>query len=1061
MASSLLAIGTCGATDSASAPRGFLLSTPQIEDSLRPLKEAGNAAKKITIHAAVVGVADPLETQLGRAFDIQLSSIVRAFHVRDYVLDGFALTWNPKLASDLRSGGALPQSGTVAFHDDQRTRPSVLVFRRDVWRESEGLGANYIVLFLVGESPTFGLQPEAFRTAAKCAAALNDVSPEDDEALSMYSLSKPCIEIFDRDVRVPGVWNLEFIGPSFSGSMQSLAISLGEIYREAREACSESDPEAKQPCVRRNLNVNVISPSASVQSNVNVKNWAEALSGDAAHIRYQTLAASLEDQLIALCKMSLLDGEDVKEDARPGNNLVIFAEESSFGRGVTELVRSSDRLKKEAPGCSTRIRVRMFPQNISAIRGEQTRREEQSNADVSKLLSSRGKLLPLDLTEVGENLDRPPAYHRMLSSRSDELMLYQAFDALRVWVRPVAVAIVATDVRDRLFLLNEVRKNLPTALPVLLEMDFLTAHPDYRSVSRGSVVIPNGDTTIKLSSTTGAILNKREGRDTDYHVFPADYAANMFRAGLGLIDGFEGRPQDSPYPDDSEKVAATRPLVTTLAGFQQLRPPGCDDGGSRPCRTRSVLLAADSRISLERPFYLAFAACGVALAAIAMWLFFHGGAHLIMVSPLRNPNPWRGVTERRSKSPTDDTNAAGSAGAASSRHGSTGSSSGMRIVFGTLFLAIGVALVAFALSRLWPDIARLCPQFLESCSESRGPALRNWSLAHGRDRLALGGLALIYTAFAITGFWRLTLWRRRQKLFRSAKSAADPAFDGHDCSATKPQGAFALPALLAVLLVIWLSVSMRGLVNSVDSPWPSLVMSGLLLPIGAWFLAQFWTQARHWAELALALGGTMETVSSRVNPGKSAEELRWPSPAAIGELPQSPYSLQFRECDLDVLCSPNGDQEWQRETWRLRSGEWPFGEGRSPEFLKWQARLVAEMRYASVAVRSAAWCGVLAPTAVLIGMNVYPPFDQRLQTTISVAMIITGFLMIMYQALRLERDPLLSRMFTLHGDKLSLGGVFGALWPKLIAAAVILIPVLFPQVPATLYNMIRSVNLLQ
>jgi len=64
-------------------------------------------------------------------------------------------------------------------------------------------------------------------------------------------------------------------------------------------------------------------------------------------------------------------------------------------------------------------------------------------------------------------------------------MLYQAFDALRVYVQPVAVAIVATDVRDRLYLLNEVRKNLPTALPVLMEMDFLTAHPDYRSISRG------------------------------------------------------------------------------------------------------------------------------------------------------------------------------------------------------------------------------------------------------------------------------------------------------------------------------------------------------------------------------------------------------------------------------------------------------------------------------------------------------------------------------------------------------------------------------------------------
>jgi hypothetical protein len=79
----------------------------------------------------------------------------------------------------------------------------------------------------------------------------------------------------------------------------------------------------------------------------------------------------------------------------------------------------------------------------------------------------------------------------------------------------------------------------------------------------------------------------------------------------------------------------------------------------------------------------------------------------------------------------------------------------------------------------------------------------------------------------------------------------------------------------------------------------------------------------------------------------------------------------------------------------------------------------------------------------------------------SFAMIIAGFLTVMYQALRFERHPLLSRMFTQHGDKLSLGGAFGALWPKLIAASVILVPVLFPDVQAWLHTLIRSINSLQ
>jgi hypothetical protein len=98
---------------------------------------------------------------------------------------------------------------------------------------------------------------------------------------------------------------------------------------------------------------------------------------------------------------------------------------------------------------------------------------------------------------------------------------------------------------------------------------------------------------------------------------------------------------------------------------------------------------------------------------------------------------------------------------------------------------------------------------------------------------------------------------------------------------------------------------------------------------------------------------------------------------------------------------------------------------------------------------------------VLIGLEVYPPYDQRLQTTLSVTMIIAGFLLVIYQALRLERDPLLGRMFTLHGDRLSLGSALSTLWPKLIAAAVILMPVFFPDIQTWLSNMIRSINSLQ
>ena len=79
----------------------------------------------------------------------------------------------------------------------------------------------------------------------------------------------------------------------------------------------------------------------------------------------------------------------------------------------------------------------------------------------------------------------------------------------------------------------------------------------------------------------------------------------------------------------------------------------------------------------------------------------------------------------------------------------------------------------------------------------------------------------------------------------------------------------------------------------------------------------------------------------------------------------------------------------------------------------------------------------------------------------SVALIAVGFALIMYVVLRLEKHPLLGRMFTQNGDKLSIGGAFGALWPKVIAALVVLVPVLFPDFLDWVYGLLRSIDSLQ
>jgi len=238
----LLSVGAAVASNPSAVDANggdYLLSTPQIVDPLHPLAHAQSASEQIRVRTAVVTVADPLETHLGRAFDSQVSALIGAFHSKDYVLDGFALTWNLSAAS-AQLAGNIPNDGTATFPKHHRKTPSVLVFRKDDWRtDRSAAGSRYFVVYLVGESPTFGVHPQAFRSAAQCAALLaNSVGDQ--------TLLRPC----NGDTDSPSFLTLEVIGPSFSGSMDSVALVLGPLLKK-----------------NQRMTVELQSPSATVETN--------------------------------------------------------------------------------------------------------------------------------------------------------------------------------------------------------------------------------------------------------------------------------------------------------------------------------------------------------------------------------------------------------------------------------------------------------------------------------------------------------------------------------------------------------------------------------------------------------------------------------------------------------------------------------------------------------------------------------------------------------------------------------------------------------------------------
>lgn len=1012
--------------DETSSQSKYLISTPQIMDPQCPLDHIQTEGENIQVRTAVITVADPLESRLGRAFDSQIAAIIRAFHTQNYVLDGFALTWRLNRARDVPLD---LQLGTGTYNDQHRVRPSILLFRKDNWRKQTRSdsrpGAEYFAAFLVGESPTFGVHPAAFKAAVLRAAqligALDTAVPSQNCKNDMNGFKHP-VEV------------LNIIGPSFSGSMESLVLALGSVFRKA--AATAEREQLKSAIV-------ITSPSATVSSNRNMAWWTKKIAGLDLDIRYSSLAFTLESQLVALA-----DYRGEKTDEK----LVILAEESTFGHGVSEFVSSlvcgekdySCHLLKDA-------KVINFPQNIAAVRAEHSRIDQEKNADLRKTFKAQTRVLELDLSNLEEITDRPPAYRRELSSRSDELMLYGTFDAMRVWVKPTIVAVVATDIRDRLFLLNEVRKSLPNALPVLMEMDYLTAHPDFRKISRGALSIPNGETLLCMTtkgqltgcgpskmakasgdseptgSTSQSELTKDPGTKA-YLAFPSDYSANMFRTVLQVIHDPTDvhKPESKDYPTAIPKI-----WVSTLAGFQMVGP-----------KARSKLLVADGRLLLERPVPIFFLFVGMLIVAIGGWLRCHGCTQLIMLPPLRHLHPFPGVREVDFQPISMSHDSLTQTKTFEERLNNC-----LAIVL--CLLGLGVFVLA-TLRLLWLS------NFLDLFSNY------NWPLAHGRDGAMLACLVLTFIGIAVVAAWRMYLWQRRSgPIFDSLKSH----FAIASVPATGQQYRKVAPGFVAGGVVLLLLASLfSGWPASVDSMAPAFVTNITLIVASIWFLSKLLSESNRLAHFAQLLSPTLDWPAKQqtefpVRPANLDPTDSWASPLKLRALPQTPFSLRFRKRDLAALFE-YPDEEWKRHTDELVKGIWPFS-SQQLSFEDWQTRLVAEMRYALAAIRCCAWAAILAPTVMLISTGVYPPFNERMVTTSAVLLILAAFAVMIYVIIKFEQSPLLGRMFTLNGDKLSISGAVGALWGKVIAAAIILIPVLFPDVLSFIYRIFQSIDSLQ
>jgi hypothetical protein len=353
---------------------------------------------------------------------------------------------------------------------------------------------------------------------------------------------------------------------------------------------------------------------------------------------------------------------------------------------------------------------------------------------------------------------------------------------------------------------------------------------------------------------------------------------------------------------------------------------------------------------------------------------------------------------------------------------------------------LSVLAVALALPRALPFLwvwFGTCKFYDGSCP--------SYALAHGRDPWALACLMMLFACIVPAVLARIEVANRQ----RIALSGVLFEQDQEESAGYARTVGFVL--IVGVVLV---SGTPRMLPTAVDPLWPSLMAGVLGLAGGAFFLAQLWDQLGRLGQLTLRLSRCIDVVRS------GRPELQdWPRPQLLREAPASPFNLRMRPSDVRALRRLDA-ATWRAQTKSLAEGCWPATLDQSG-FQRWQENLVAQVKLAMLALRSCAWAAMLGPMMILLAMGFYPPVFERTQKSAAVFMVLLSFVVTVHAVLRLEKDPLLGPMFTLHGDRLTFGSALSALWPKLVALGVVLAPLVLPDMWSWLYGIVKSINTLR
>jgi len=541
--------------------------------------ERSDDGKRPVPEFLIATVPDPVDTHLSIFFDRGIESIVYAAGTARYGFDSYWIPWRDNPFSSTPSPDVLSAQELTMQAREQE--PGVLLFRAEPdTPEAQGKQAEPgkqgnnndradLVVFLIGETPTGGINTSQFRKAVEFIQAITA-----DGKRSASRLKPAPSGRFD-EIRV--------MGTNFSGSLASLAAAIQASSKGWR--------------------FNVVSGSTTADSSIHT--FQKELAKLSLPGTFKTTIHSDHDATCAFF-------ERLREESGNGIKVAILSEgDTAFGAAARD--------EKKDP-CDNNIDLVSlpFPRDIARLRNAY--REEALIAPVSTANGAAPREgISLTLKDSNGGHDSVPSFSQQTQVSQDSVL--QSIAAVLRREEIQYAAIYATDPLDTLFLARYLSANAPNIRLFQMDSDLLFVRPPDSLPLAGM-----------LSVTTYPLIVRNQywtGEETGRLVFASRYSQGIFNATAWLLGNRDLLEYTSPWTGGSVPplwlTAAGRSGYWPVALFLEGEPCTnrnmvCTAGApapSDPNAARKPAAAGDPLAEEPSHLYIILV-CAVGLVALAM-----------------------------------------------------------------------------------------------------------------------------------------------------------------------------------------------------------------------------------------------------------------------------------------------------------------------------------------------------------------------------------------------------------------------------------------------------------